>query len=285
MQIMSTVATGTALRSTGWASVFLRWSSVGLVSASWVSAAIFGMYILAFYLGALPGQHMNSWNHNLSGLYEKGNIAALLAMSAHLASGGVILLLGPVQLIDRLRRRCPGIHRWVGRLYVLTAGAAGLGGIGFIVGKGTIGGAVMNAGFGLYGLFMTLAAVETYRHARAHRFEIHRAWAIRLFALAIGSWLYRMDYGFWLIAAHRLGHTSDFRGPFDAVMSFFFYVPNLLLAEIFLRARRLPAHTVFRLVTATVLNVATIVVVIGTYYFSRYYWGPGILDRLAGKSS
>ncbi len=242
------------------------------------------MYILAFYLGALPGRHMNSWNHNLPGLYEKGNVAALIAMSAHLASGEVILLLGPVQLIDCLRRRWPGVHRWVGRLYVLTAAAAGLGGLGFIVLRGTIGGTVMNVGFGLYGFLMTLAAIETYRHVRARRFEAHRAWAIRLFALAIGFWLYRMDYGFWLIAAHRLGHTPDFRGSFDVVMSFFFYVPNLLLAELFLRARQMPSHSAFRLMTATV-NLATAIVMIGTYYFSRYYWGPGILDRLAGKSS
>ncbi len=258
----------------------LRWSSIGLTLASWWSAAIFGAYILTFYLGAITGQDLESWNKNLPGLYEKGNSVSLLAMGAHLAAGGIILLLGPVQLINGFRRRWPALHRWLGRVYVLTAFVAGLGGLAFILKSGTIGGAPMNAGFGLYGVLMTVAAFETYRHARNRRFQTHRIWAIRLFALSIGSWLYRMDYGFWLIAAHRLGHTSDFHGPFDVVMSFFFYVPNLLLAELFIRAKRMPSHPVFRISTALALNLATCVVVVGTYYFTRYYWGPGIVLRL-----
>lgn len=142
----------------------------------------------------------------------------------------------------------------------------------------------MNAGFGLYGALMLLAAVETYRHARARRFDAHRAWAIRLFALAIGSWLYRMDYGFWLLAAHRIGHAENFHGPFDIVMSFFFYLPNLALAELFLRARQLPSHPAFRISTAMVLNVATLFVAVGTYYFLRYYWSSGIIGSLVGRA-
>lgn len=105
----------------------LRWSGIGLVSASWLSAAIFGIYILTFYLGAIPGRDFESWNNNLPGLYEKGNYVALLSMAAHLAAGGIVLLLGPVPLIDGFRRRWPALHRSFGRIYVLTAFIAGLG--------------------------------------------------------------------------------------------------------------------------------------------------------------
>ena len=103
-------------------------------------------------------------------------------------------------------------------------------------------------------------------------------------ALAIGSWLYRMDYGFWLTATHGLGHTHQFRGPFDVWMSFFFYVRNLMLAELYLRARRLPSHFAFRLSAAIVLNLASAIVLLGTYYFTRYYWRPGILNTFTGAS-
>jgi len=263
----------------------VHWSGAGLVAASWASAACFGLYILAFYIGAIPAGHLDQWNDNLPGLYSKGNLPALLAMSAHLATGAIILLLGPVQLIGAVRNRWPRMHRWFGRIYVSTAAVAGLGGLGFIVTKGTIGGAPMNVGFGLYGALMVLAAAQTYRHARARRFEEHRAWAIRLFALAIGSWLYRMDYGFWLLAVHRLGHRGDFHGPFDVVMAFFFYVPNLALAELYLRAPRVRRPLVIRLSAAIALNVATLFVVVGTYYFVRYYWGPGIVNSLMGRTS
>ena len=81
----------------------------------------------------------------------------------------------------------------------------GLGGLAFILLQGTIGGPAMNAGFCLYGALTVIAALQTVRHARQRRFEIHRGWAIRLFALVIGSWLYRMDYGFYYFTAYHWG--------------------------------------------------------------------------------
>jgi hypothetical protein len=105
----------------------------------------------------------------------------------------------------------------------------------------------MNVGFGLYGVLMIFAAVQTYRHARARRWEAHRACAMRLFALATGSWLYRMDYGLWLTAApDHIWRRPDFHGPFEVVMAFF-YVPNLVIAELFLRARRGVARPALRI--------------------------------------
>ncbi len=192
-----------SIQSTRWPSAILQWSSVSLVSASWLSAAIFGLYIIAFYLGSIAGGHLARWNDNLPGLYSSGKPIASASIAAYFAAGSIILLLGPIQLIAKVRARWPKFHRWCGRIYVFTAGLAGIGGLGFIVAKGTIGGAPMNAGFGLYGLLMLVAAIETFRHARNRQFDVHRVWAIRLFALAIGSWLYRMDYGFWLLAAGR----------------------------------------------------------------------------------
>jgi len=263
----------------------LRWSGAGLVAASWVSAGVFGLYIFAFYIGAFSIHHLQQWNDNLTGLYDRNNRTALFAMTAHLATGAIILLLGPIQLIGAVRARWPVLHRWLGRLYVFTGAVAGLGGLGFILSKGTIGGWRMNVGFGLYGVLMVVAAIETWRHARARRFGPHRAWAIRLFALAIGSWLYRMDYGLWLTAApHHIGHRSDFHGPFDVVMAFFFYLPNLAIAELYLRARSVFSRPAVRIAATIVLNGASLVVIVGSFYFIRFYWGPGIVNGFLGRA-
>jgi uncharacterized membrane protein len=261
----------------------LRVSAALLVAASWISAGAFGLYILAFYLLAVPAGRIAQWNENLSGLFTPRHPLSVLAISAHFATGAILLLLGPVQLIAAVRRRWPRVHRWLGRLYVFAAALAGAGGLAFIVSRGTIGGPVMDVGFGLYGVLILLAAWQTYRLARAGRFDAHRAWSLRLFALVIGSWLYRMDYGLWLTAAHGLWHRPDFHGGFDRVMSFFFYLPNLALTELFLRTQPLRAHPAFRLFTAALLNLATLIVAVGTYYFLRYYWGPGIARGFFGS--
>ncbi|WP_199200384.1 DUF2306 domain-containing protein [Adhaeribacter arboris] len=153
--------------------------------------------------GALRRRHR--WNEVLPGLYEQGSVTTTSGIGLHFATGGIILLLGSIQLVDNIRLRFPTWHRWIGRIYVISSLLAALGGLLFILLKGTIGGLVMDLGFGLYGVLMLVAAIETYRHAVALRFEKHRAWALRLYALAIGSWF--IPHGLWFLATvdRRLG--------------------------------------------------------------------------------
>jgi len=259
----------------------LRWSGTVLVATVWSSAALFGLYILAFYAAALYEGDMQRWNGVLPGLYSNDSAASTSGIGLHFATGGIILILGSVQLVGCVRSRFPALHRWVGRLYILSSLLAAVGGLVFIAIRGTVGGTVMDTGFSLYGLLMFVAATETYRHAVGGRLERHRAWALRLYALAIGSWLYRMDYGFWLLLADGLGHTRSFSGPFDMVMAFFFYLPNLLVAEAFIRARRYTASPALRISASLVLLLATAFLLVGTYFFTLYYWGPAILNWLS----
>jgi Predicted membrane protein (DUF2306) len=259
----------------------LRWATRALVSIVWISAAIFGLYIIAFYAGVAFDGAIDQWNAALPRLYEPDTPFATIGIGAHFAAGAIVLVLGPIQLIGAVRARAPWLHRWTGRVYVVAALASGLGGLAFIAVKGTIGGAWMNVGFSLYGALVVVAAVATIWRARQRRFAEHRAWAIRLFALAIGSWLYRMDYGFWRMIANGAGHTATFDGPFDVVMAFFFFLPNLIVAEIFIRAPQLLwSRPVARLGAALAFCGASAFLALGTYYFTAYYWGPQIMKRV-----
>lgn len=254
----------------------LRWTSLLLVTTVWVSAGLFGLYILAFYATALFNGNMEKWNEILPGLYQPGS-RSTEGIGLHFATGGIILLLGSIQLIEAIRTRYSAFHRWVGRIYVACSLLAAIGGLFFIAVKGTIGGIVMDIGFALYGILMFICAIETIRHARAGRVEKHRAWALRLYALAIGSWLYRMDYGFWLLLTDGVGHANNFSGPFDKIMAFFFYLPNLLVAEIFIRSRKRRLSPVLNWLSSLVLLLMTSFLLLGTYFFTAYYWGPAIM--------
>lgn len=261
----------------------LHWSGVLLVTTVWISAGLFGLYILAFYAAALYEGNIARWNNMLPGLYEKNAAAATTGIGLHFAMGGIILVLGNIQLIERVRNRWPAFHRWTGRIYVTASLLAALGGLAFILVNGTIGGTTMNIGFGLYGVLMFIAGIETWRHAAARRLEQHRAWAYRLYALAIGSWLYRMDYGFWILLADGWGHAKNFSGPFDKVMVFFFYIPNLLVAEIFIRSRQAVSRPWLNILSSLLLLAVIGFLAIGTYYFTKFYWGPAIIDWIGGR--
>ncbi|SFD30332.1 DUF2306 domain-containing protein [Spirosoma endophyticum] len=259
----------------------LRWSSVLLVTTVWVSAALFGLYILAFYASALYEGNMDRWNQVLPRLYEQGTTTATSGIGLHFAAGGIILILGSIQLLDSVRTRYPAVHRWIGRIYVTACLVAAVGGLAFIAIKGTVGGLVMNIGFGLYGVLMFIAGIQTYRHAVAGNLDQHRIWALRLYALAIGSWLYRIEYGFWIMLTDGLGHGKSFSGPFDWLMAFFFYIPNLLVVEAYIKANSYKSSPAIRLFSSLMLLVATGFLILGTYYFTLYYWGPAILKWLS----
>jgi len=262
--------------------IAFRWSARLLVAASWISGALFGAYILLFFGGTALSGEAARWNESLEGLYDGERVWGTLAIGAHFLTGGILLLLGPVQLMRSVRQAMPGLHRWLGRLYVLAAGLAGVGGVGFILANGTIGGSLMNVGFGLYGTLMIVAAERTFTHARSRRTQKHRAWAIRLFALTVGSWLYRMEYGFWFLTMGGAGHTSEFGGWFDGIMMFFFYLPNLAVAELFIRAGRTGGGSTARLSAVAVLLATSAFVIVATWVFMTDFWGPGMISGMTG---
>ena len=261
------------------ASAAWRLSLTLLFAAVWLSSATFGLYTLAFFGGtALRGQGA-AWNGSLPGLYDPAHWLGTVAIGAHMAAGALLLTLGPLQLVEPARRRNPALHRNLGRLYVGCAALAGAGGLAFILARRTVGGLPMDLGFAGYGVLLILASSQAFRHARAGRLAAHRAWAIRLFALTIGSWLYRMEYGLWFAAAGRLGHTPTFDGWFDRLMVVAFYLPNLLIAELIIRRWR--SGLTARLASVLLLLITGLVLV-ATWTFTTHYWGPGIARGLAG---
>ena len=258
------------------------YSAKVLLTVVWISSFIFGLYILANYATAYFDNDLQRWNNVLPEIYTAGQPAASIGIGIHFAAGGLILLLGGIQLLKSVRANYPEFHRWSGRFYVVISMIAALGGLSFIAIQGTVGGTVMNIGFAGYGILMFVAAVQTMRYAMKRDFSTHQAWAWRLYALAIGSWLYRMDYGLWLMAADWIGHTDQFDGWFDYIMSFFFYVPNLIIVELMIRTRGTSSKNGIRNTASASMIVASVLLVVATWGFARVAWLPAIMNWATG---
>lgn len=257
---------------------FFQISTTFLTATVWTSALIFGLYILTFYFVAYFNGNVGQWNRILPGLYDADNSASTAGIGLHFLAGGIILILGCMQMIGSIREKYPLIHRISGRIYILASLLTAVGGLVFIAYKGTVGGTVMDIGFTGYGLLMGWAAVETARHARAGRMDKHRAWGIRLFALAIGSWLYRMDYGFYIGFGGSAGHTDDFTGWFDYFMDFWFYLPNLIVAELIIGRYAFFQRPAVKVIGSVFMVLASLLLCFASFVFIRDFWGPGILS-------
>ena len=196
----------------------------------------FGTYIVLRAAGA-SHRNFGQWHTLVDGLAmpTTADWIANLGIGLHFAMGTVLVLAWPILLSARIRSRHPTVHRWTGRVYVTAGLLAGAGGMSFILTQGAYTPAASIA-FGLWGAVMMLCAVMAYVHARAKRFDRHRAWAIRLFAMVLGSWVFDLEIRAWKDLTGGLGMgAGGTRGPFDYAILYLFFVPNLLVAEGFIR--------------------------------------------------
>jgi uncharacterized membrane protein len=160
-----------------------------------------------------------------------------LAIFSHMILGAAVMVLVPLQLSRRLRARYPRLHRTMGRVIVIASMIIALGGLQYIVIRGTNAGPLMDLGFAANGVLMFGAATQAFRYARAGDFSRHREWALRLFVLIMGSLIFRLHYAIWYSLTDGLWSNEQLTGPFDQLQYFAFYLPYLLILEVWLKLR------------------------------------------------
>ena len=212
-----------------------RWMGRSFYFAALLGLGIFGTYILLRATGTTIN-NFAQWNDLVSGLPMRtaGAWIASIGIGVHYVMGAVLVLAWPILLSSRIRVRHRTVHRWTGRVYVSAGFLAGVGGLAFILSRHT--GSAAHTAFAIWGSVMMLSAVMAYVHARAKRFDLHRAWAIRLFAMVLGSWIFDLEYRAWRDMTGGVGMGNEQSpGLFDYAINYLFFIPNLLVAEFFIR--------------------------------------------------
>jgi uncharacterized membrane protein len=147
----------------------------------------------------------------------------------HAGAAAIGLVIGAVQLLPMLRRHVAVAHRWLGRAYMaccLTAGVSGLA-----LAAGTTAGPIAQAGFTGLGIAVLVCSGQAWRHARGRRFDQHRAWVIRSYALIFAGVTLRLWLPLVFIA--ELDFMESYR-----VIAWLAWVPNLLAGELYLATNR-----------------------------------------------
>ena len=152
-------------------------------------------------------------------------------LTVHAGFAATALLIGPFQLVRRLRTARPTLHRWMGRTYVMCCLAGGAAGLVLAFGART--GPVSTAGFGSLAVVWITATSLAWRAALGRRFAEHRRWMIRSYALTFAAVTLRTYLPFAFLIPW--GYDNVYR-----VISFLCWVPNLIFAEIYLRRRPMP---------------------------------------------
>jgi predicted membrane protein DUF2306 len=211
-----------------------RWTGRFFYFAAVGGLAVFGIYIILRATG-LTESNFQQWRALVAGLPmpTAADWISNIGIGMHYVMGTVLVLAWPILFSARIRSRHRAVHRWTGRVYVTAGFLAGVGGMSFILARHN--GGPAHVAFAIWGSVMMLSATLTYTNARARRFVVHRAWAIRLFAMVLGSWLYDLEVYAWRELTNDAGMTDAGDGPLDYLFLYFFFVPNLLVAELFIR--------------------------------------------------
>jgi hypothetical protein len=247
----------------------------------WFVTALLGQwaflyYIAAFYDAATLRGDFAAWSANrllLKG-YVPGDTAGNLAFAAHVLLAAVVTFGGALQLVPQIRARFISIHRWNGRLFLLTAIAGALSGLSMVWVRGSR--ANFTAGFAtsIDAVLIIAFGVLAWRAVRARAIVVHRRWALRTYIVANGVWFQRVGIFAWMVSHNTsVGMTKHFDGWFDLSWAFGCYLFPLAVLELYLRVQD-TAGPRGRYAMAAAILLLTAIMGFGIYSAYMFVWRP-----------
>ena len=258
----------------------LKWCAALWFVIALVGQWTFGSYITLVYGGSALRGDFAAWRHTSLRGYAPGDTAGNLVFASHVLMAAIVVFSGALQLVPQIRARALNLHRWNGRLFLIAACAASLGGLYLVWIRGVTTLLVSALGISLdAGLILTFAALAL-RSAWAHDVMAHRRWALRTLILAGGVWFQRLGYMAWVILNHGpVGMTDKLDGPFDIFVGFASFLLPLAALELYLRAQAGGARRKYAM--AACLFALTTLMGIGIAGAAAMMWGPPITHALA----
>ncbi len=145
----------------------------------------------------------------------------------HISFGGLSLLTGWSQFSKRLRTKNLSLHRWLGKVYVISVLLSGTAGL-YIAIYAT-GGIVSSFGFGSLAIVWLTSTFLAYKNIRQLRIQKHQQWMIRSFALTFAAVTLRL----W-IPMFQIFTDMDFVSSYK-IISWLCWIPNLAVGEWFVK--------------------------------------------------
>ncbi len=250
----------------------------------WFVTALLGQwaflyYIAAFYDAATLRGDFAAWRRNtflLKG-YVAGDTAGNLAFAAHVLLVAVVTFGGALQLIPQIRARCISVHRWNGRLFLLTAIAAAVSGLYMIWVRGSRANFISGIATSLDAVLIIAFGMLAWRAVRAREIASHRRWALRTYIAASGVWFQRVGIFGWTVANQApVGMTKHFDGWFDLSWAFGCYLLPLAVLELYLRVKD-TAGPRGRYAMAAGILLLTAMMGFGIYAAYAFVWRPFLL--------
>jgi len=241
----------------------------------WFAAVAFGQtaflaYIAGFYGPTLVTGEYALWarNENLVHGYVAGDAQGNLLFATHVGLAAILTLGGLLQLLPALRRAAPTLHRWIGRIFMVAALAAAIGGTALTWLRHTADSSLIND-IAITGnaVAILICAIFAWRAALRRNFASHQAWATRLFLVVSGVWFLRVGMIAWGIASQGWGMATFFD-----VWIFGAYLVPLAGYELYRRSKT--AGIGAQRAAAAFVSLTGLIILAGSLGAAAFMWLP-----------
>jgi uncharacterized membrane protein len=256
---------------------FLAESALKGAARFWFVMAVIGQWAFLYYIVAFYGHstftgNFQAWTKNkfLHKGYIAGDTAGNLAFAEHALLAAVIAFGGALQLIPQIRTRAIAVHRWIGRVFMVTALGLSVSGLYISWLHGPFPKIRDEIPINLNAVLIIAFAVLAWRSARAHEISTHRRWALRTYLVANAQWFTRVGFMAWIIVTRKLfGMGNSFDDSFFRLWGFGCFLVPLAVLELYLRAKESPNPSP-RFAMASALVVLTLLMGVGIFGFYMF---------------
>lgn len=259
----------------GWsADRVLRCSGIVWYLVAAIGQAVFIWFILAHYGGHTLSGNYPSWNDKpLIDGYIQGDTAGNLMFALHVLLAAALTFGGLLQLLPQIRNTSPAFHRWNGRLVLAVASFMAFGGLWLVWARGTRLSLLSAIAISLDAILIVIFGLLTLYYAVKRRFDLHRRWAMRTFMVMNGVWFLRVGYTAWANFGNGIGSNGNLTGPADVILAFGCYLIPLGILQTYFAAQDSVSNKT-KLMAATFVSIATVVMAVGIYGAVTVMWLP-----------
>ncbi|PGU42723.1 DUF2306 domain-containing protein [Bacillus cereus] len=151
-----------------------------------------------------------------------------IILFTHIATSIIALVIGPFTLSTSFRQTNINRHRMIGKIYMIGILLGSISGL--YLSFYATGGLVGKLGFGLLSVFWLTSAYQALNRIKSKKIQDHRNWMIRNYSLTFAAVTLRI----WLSLFVLLFGLEHFERSY-AVIAWLAWVPNLIVAELFIR--------------------------------------------------
>lgn len=255
--------------------------ALSISAAAWFCVAALGQLAFVAYMALFYGPTMLDgefikWtqNKNLITGYQVDDTFGNLGFILHIAASLVLTLTGVAQLLPALRARAPAVHRWSGRIFLVTAVFASVVGFWLVWARSTQSDLFNSLAISLNGVLIIVFAGLALRAGLQRRIEVHQAWAMRLWLVANGVWFLRVGMavsGAILVGA--LGQPRDVMGAVFAIWGVGSFLAPLAIYEAYRFAKRAQSAGLQWMMTA-ILGLCVLLTAGGAAIMTLAVWVP-----------